>query len=74
MPSGFSVTLPPVTATEPPGRMACPSMAVMASGSPSTSRSLVSTARVTGVSSATTKLSGVATGASLTAPTATVTV
>ncbi len=30
VPSGFRVTVPAATATEPPGRIACPSMAVMA--------------------------------------------
>ena len=71
VPSAFSVTEPAATATEPPGRIACPSMAVMVSGSPSTSLSLASTGSRTAASSAVTKPSASATGASLTAPTLT---
>ncbi|GJD54097.1 hypothetical protein OPKNFCMD_6878 [Methylobacterium crusticola] len=72
--SGFSVTAPLATATVPPGARACPSIAVIVSGSPSASRSLARTVTVAGVSSAVAKASAMATGASWTGVTIPLTV
>ncbi|GJD54096.1 hypothetical protein OPKNFCMD_6877 [Methylobacterium crusticola] len=74
VPSGFSVTVPFATATVLPGLTACPPIAVIASGLPSTSRSLPSTVRVAGVSSTVVKPSAAGTGASFTGVTVPVTV
>ena len=71
MPSAFSVTRPPVTATELPAVIAVPLMAVTVSASPSASpagppsRSLLRTSKVTGVSSAVVTASLTATGGGL---------
>ncbi|GJD54098.1 hypothetical protein OPKNFCMD_6879 [Methylobacterium crusticola] len=73
VPAAFRVTAPFATATVPPGAIVCPSIAVTASGSPSASRSLASTARAAGVSSAVVKASAIATGASFTGVTVPVT-
>ncbi len=61
LPAAFSVTTPPVTATEPVPLIAVPLICVTLSVSPSTSLSFARTAMVTAVSSAVVKLSATAT-------------
>ena len=75
VPAAVNVTTPPVTATPgPPAVIGLPSMAVMLSGSASTSVSLARTSIVTGVSSTAVKLSFAGVGASLVPPITRVTV